>query len=137
MSDFLIDTCAALWMLADAGFRKESEEEYTRVLSSGGKAWVSPISAWEVGMLISKGRLNLSVAPGEWFRRLSSLPGHYKLEITETTLIASHFLPGTPPNDPMDRIIIATAREHGLRLVTRDRLILSYANAGHVQAMAC
>jgi PIN domain nuclease of toxin-antitoxin system len=46
-------------------------------------------------------------------------------------------LPGQPPNDPADRIIIATARESDMTIVTRDHLILDYARAGHVRAMAC
>ncbi len=52
-------------------------------------------------------------------------------------LIESSFLPGEPPADPADRIIIATAREFGMRIVTRDRAMLSYARAGHAEAIAC
>jgi PIN domain nuclease of toxin-antitoxin system len=37
----------------------------------------------------------------------------------------------------MDRIILATAREGGYRLVTRDKHLLAYADDGHVQAIAC
>jgi predicted nucleic acid-binding protein len=36
-----------------------------------------------------------------------------------------------------DRVIIATAREHGYRIMTRDRKILGYAEQGHVRAIAC
>jgi PIN domain nuclease of toxin-antitoxin system len=52
-------------------------------------------------------------------------------------LIASSFLPGAPPNDPADRIIAATAREHGYALVTRDRALLDYAEQGHIQSIVC
>jgi PIN domain nuclease of toxin-antitoxin system len=52
-------------------------------------------------------------------------------------LIASSFLPGKPPRDPTDRIIAATARELGALLVTRDRVLLEYGEAGHIAAMAC
>jgi PIN domain nuclease of toxin-antitoxin system len=51
-------------------------------------------------------------------------------EQTAGILVDSSFLPGSPPRDPMDRIVVATAREHGLRLVTRDCAILAYASAG-------
>jgi PIN domain nuclease of toxin-antitoxin system len=52
-------------------------------------------------------------------------------------LIASSFLPGDMPADPADRIIAATAREYELRLVTRDRLLLAYAESGYCRALAC
>ena len=44
-------------------------------------------------------------------------------------------LPGSPPADPADRMLIATARRRGLTLVTADRRILDYAAAGHVQVI--
>ena len=52
-------------------------------------------------------------------------------------LIASSFLPGSPPRGPADRIIAATARECGYQLVTRDSVLLDYAEQGHIQALAC
>jgi PIN domain nuclease of toxin-antitoxin system len=52
-------------------------------------------------------------------------------------LIASSFLPGSPPSDPIDRIIIATARENDLTLVTRDRKILAYGEAGYISVLKC
>jgi PIN domain nuclease of toxin-antitoxin system len=53
------------------------------------------------------------------------------------TLIESSFLPGEPPRDPADRIVLATARAHALPVMTRDRAILAYAEAGHVGAIPC
>jgi len=58
-------------------------------------------------------------------------------QLTPETLIASSFLPGRPPRDPVDRILIATAREYGLVLMTRDRGLLDYADQGHLEALAC
>jgi PIN domain nuclease of toxin-antitoxin system len=52
-------------------------------------------------------------------------------------LVESCGLPGTPPDDPADRIIIATARAHGLTIVTRDGAILKYAQLGYVKALRC
>ena len=53
------------------------------------------------------------------------------------TLVESSFLPGAPPRDPADRIILAAARSSGLQIVTRDRAILSYAEQGHAWALEC
>ena len=52
-------------------------------------------------------------------------------------LIASAFLPGTPPRDPADRIIAATARVFDLTLVTRDEELFQYGQAGHVLTIRC
>jgi PIN domain nuclease of toxin-antitoxin system len=52
-------------------------------------------------------------------------------------LIASSFLPGEPPRDPADRILLATARGLGATLITRDRLLLKYGENGGVSTIAC
>jgi PIN domain nuclease of toxin-antitoxin system len=52
-------------------------------------------------------------------------------------LMASATLPGTPPRDPADRIIAATARCYGHAIVTRDGELMPYAAAGHVHVIAC
>ena len=52
-------------------------------------------------------------------------------------MIAASFLPGTPPHDPMDRILRATARELAATLVTRDREMLAYGEKGNVSVLAC
>jgi PIN domain nuclease of toxin-antitoxin system len=54
-----------------------------------------------------------------------------------SVLVGSSFLPGPALRDPADRIIAATARTFDLRLMTRDRPLLEFASAGHVQAIAC
>jgi len=46
-------------------------------------------------------------------------------------------LPQLIHKDPIDRILIATARENDLTIITRDRAILSYGAAGHVRTLAC
>jgi PIN domain nuclease of toxin-antitoxin system len=52
-------------------------------------------------------------------------------------LIASSYLPGKLPKDPIDRIITATARELGATLMTRDRALLEYGKQGHVSVLEC
>ena len=58
-------------------------------------------------------------------------------ELSPDILIAASFLPGKPPNDPMDRILIATARELAATLVTRDRAVIAYGEQGNVSVLAC
>jgi PIN domain nuclease of toxin-antitoxin system len=64
-------------------------------------------------------------------------PGAFAAELTPEVLIASQELPGELHRDPADRILGATARQYGYRLLTRDKPLLAYAEAGHLQAIAC
>jgi PIN domain nuclease of toxin-antitoxin system len=95
------------------------------------------ISSWEIGLLVARGRLPLSMDPLAWFERLLEIPGVRLADISPRILVGSSFLPGRPPRDPMDRIILATAREGGYRVITRDRHMLSYADEGYVMALEC
>jgi PIN domain nuclease of toxin-antitoxin system len=99
--------------------------------------YVSPISAWELGLLVSRGRLTLLMPPARWFTHVLHTSGVQLADISPDVLISSSFLPGVPPNDPADRILAATAREHGYQLVTRDRLLLAYGEQGHIRMLPC
>jgi PIN domain nuclease of toxin-antitoxin system len=132
MSDLLLDTCALLWLAEGSEMAGEA-----RTAIAGGKLNVSPISVWEIANLARKNRLALASPVVRWFRQSLSLMAATLADLSVEILAGSCQLPGSPPSDPADRIIIATARENRLILVTRDRAILAYARAGHVRAMAC
>ena len=136
-SALLLDTCAAIWMAGGEPLSEEATQVLNASYGRGASVSISPISAWEIGLLAARGRLTLAVTPAAWFRRLLSIEEMRLEDLSVDALIASSFLPGTPPRDPADRMIIATAREAGLTIVTRDRLILDYARAGFVAAIAC
>jgi len=40
-----------------------------------------------------------------------------------------------PHGDPIDRLLMASARVHNLTLVTADEKILAYADQGHLKAL--
>jgi len=133
----LLDTCAAIWISAQEPMAAGAEEALARVRTLDETIFVSPITAWEIGLLVSGGRLNLQMTPERWFARLMQAPGLQLADMLPSVLIAASFLPGHPPRDPADRVLAATAREHGFQLVTRDRRLLEYAEHGHIQALAC
>jgi len=99
--------------------------------------YVSPITAWEVATLAARNRLQLSLSPEAWFDALLGFPGMRLAPMPPKVLIASAALPATPPKDPADRIIAATARTFGYVIITRDGELIPYALAGHVEAIAC
>lgn len=98
--------------------------------------FVSPISAWEIGQLAAKNRIVLSLEPRDWFRRALDA-GLTLAPMPPDVLIASSFLPTERLRDPADRIIAATARTFHYRLMTRDKPLLEFAEAGHLDAIAC
>lgn len=65
------------------------------------------------------------------------MPGIRPASFTPDIAIDSAQLPGDLHRDPGDRLLIATARHLAIPIVTRDRLILAYAEQGHVRAIAC
>ncbi|MEM8743523.1 MAG: type II toxin-antitoxin system VapC family toxin [Pseudomonadota bacterium] len=132
----LLDTCALLWLLEEADFDSETLEQ-VEASAQAANLWVSPVSAWEVGMLVARGQLVLSMPVQTWFDKIRELPGVKLADISPKVCIESANLPGTPPGDIADRLLIATSRSSGLRLVTRDPDILSYAGEGHIRAIRC
>lgn len=133
----LLDTCAAIWIATDASIAEEAIEALDQASDRGDTVHLSPMTAWEIGVLAAHGRLASPLDPRAFFRQLASVPNMSVADLSPEVLIQSSFLPGNPPKDPVDRIIIATAREADMIVVTRDRLILDYAKAGHVRALGC
>lgn len=137
MQPLLLDTCALIFMTEKARLAAAAVERLQVASEGGGVTYISPISAWEVGMLTSRGRLQLLIRPERWFANLFDVPGVRLADMSPDLLIASSYLPGKPPKDPTDRIIAATARELGATLITRDRALLDYGKQGHVAVLEC
>jgi PIN domain nuclease of toxin-antitoxin system len=132
MTDLLLDTCAVLWLANGEPLAAEA-----RSAIADRNVHVSPISAWEIANLVRKSRIALTLPTTNWFRQTTERMQASTPELTVEILAGSCELPGSPPSDPADRIIIATARETNLMVVTRDREILAYSKAGHVRTLAC
>jgi len=137
MQPVLLDTCAVIWLAQGDKLTESAVELLNEITETGGETYVSPISAWEIGQLVSRNRLQLLTTPQKWFARLFEAPNVRLAEMSPDLLIASSFLPGKSPRDPADRIVVATARDLGATLLTRDRALLDYGSQGHVNVVAC
>lgn len=137
MQPLLWDTCAAIWICEKARLSQPAIDVMGAAYREGVPSYVSPITAWEIGMLVARGRLQLLIRPERWFANLFEVPGVRLADMSPDLLVASSFLPGKPPRDPNDRIIAATARDLGATLITRDRALLDYGEQGHMAVVEC
>jgi PIN domain nuclease of toxin-antitoxin system len=132
MSDLLLDTCAVLWLASGIEL---SDNVRNAVVDC--KLNVSPITVWEIANLVREKKIVLAMPVAKWFRQTVDLMEATLPELTVDILAGSCELPGAPPGDPADRIIIATARESSMVVMTRDKEILAYSRAGYVRTLAC
>jgi PIN domain nuclease of toxin-antitoxin system len=134
----LLDTCAAIWvgnrdLLAAAALRA------IRAAAARAELLISPITGWEIGLAarLRGNPLILLPTPQAWLADLLARPGVRVAPLPPKVALGASYLPGQLHRDAADRLLIATARELGVPLVTRDQRILAYAAQGHVQAIAC
>lgn len=137
MSDagLVIDTHVWLWLEADPDRLGKPARARIEQAARAGRLWVSVMSVWEIGMLVAKDRIRLSMPVDEWVRQASATPGMQMLGVIPEIALESTRLPDAPHGDPVDRLLIASARVHNLTLVTADEKILAYAEQGHLKAL--
>lgn len=129
----LLDTHYWIWLETGAAERfagtllKSIESAAAR-----GALLVSVMSVWEVGMLEAKGRIQLHCSCSQWVRDALATPGLQQAPLTAEIALDSTRLPDWAHGDPIDRILVATARSTGARLVTADKKLIEYGRAGHV-----
>ena len=85
-------------------------------------------------MLVSKGRLSLTMPVRDWLEKALSMPGLSILPLTAEIAADSCFLPGNFHGDPADRLITASCRSCEATLITMDQPILDYSLEGWVRA---
>jgi PIN domain nuclease of toxin-antitoxin system len=89
-----------------------------------GEVAVCAMSFWEAALLQARGRLELPAAAGEWRGQLLAA-GLVELPVDGNAAIRAVGLGGLP-NDPIDRLIVATALHHGAALLTADERLLGW-----------
>ena len=126
---YLLDTCALIWLVN--GDSQLSPQAIRLCADPENQLFVSAASAWEIALKAAGRKLSLPLPAEAWWRRsldhheLEELPITSRIAIAAATLEAIH-------NDPFDRVVIATAAEHGLRILTPDRVISRYRIVGVV-----
>ncbi len=128
---YLLDTHAWLWGVL--GEAKLGPRARRAVASAAERTQIglAAISLKEAAWLLAHHRIVLSTPAGgwpDWLRDAASAPGLEVLPLTVEVAIASEQLPASFPKDPADRLIVATARLHGLTLITADDALRAQAH---------
>lgn len=122
----VLDTHAWIWWVSSPEFLSETAKQVIDEAVTERNIFISSISAWEVAILVSRGRLKLTMSPGDWVAASEALPFFDFVPVSNSIAIKSVRLPGVLHNDPADRIIIATTISLGAVLVTKDEKIRNY-----------
>jgi PIN domain nuclease of toxin-antitoxin system len=122
----LLDTHILIWWQLD---RPELPEKYRTVLEAAEaeqeKFSLSVISLWEIAKLESSKRIQVLGSIDTWLEELESHSSVEILPLSSRIILESTRLGGRFHKDPADQLIAATARCHGLKLVTVDERIRS------------
>jgi PIN domain nuclease of toxin-antitoxin system len=124
----LLDTVTWLWRASDP---KRLSSRARRLIDESERILVSAISVWEVAMLVAKRRIQLDRPVEQWVDIALALPGIQLASLEPAIAVRSTRLPGEFHPDPADRIIVATALENAVPILTPDERIRSYP---HVQS---
>jgi PIN domain nuclease of toxin-antitoxin system len=118
----ILDTCALLWLASGA---KRLSRSALQQINQAPAVYVSAISGFEVAIKVAKGKLELPLAPQEWFEQVVTHHGLAVLPLDLDTCIVAAELPPFH-NDPCDRFIIAAAKLQELPVVTTDDQFAPY-----------
>jgi len=133
MTPHLVDTHVLVWMMEANPRLSSAARGIIRETAANDGLFVSAITPWEIGLLVSKNRLILDTDVQLWIDRALSLPGIILQPLLPAIAVASTRLPWEMHPDPADRILVATARHIGATLITADQLLLQYAAQGFLR----
>jgi PIN domain nuclease of toxin-antitoxin system len=117
----LLDTHIWLWSLL------APENLTARVAKAlelkANELWLSPISAWELLVLVDKKRISLNTDVAAWVSEAMRRVPFHEAPLTHEIALETRRI-ALPHRDPADRFLAATARVLGLTLVTADSRLL-------------
>jgi len=122
--NFLADACA---LIAFHGFGGQTMSAAGKVAMSHGDVLVSPVTVWEISRKVAIGKLARPSPSGydgslaEWLRQLGyrAMPLNWDDCERANTLPMYH-------KDPMDRMLIATALDRAMTVITDDQVFGQY-----------
>lgn len=121
LSTLLLDSHVLHWWSAESG---QLSERASKAIAEADELAVAAISWFELAWLADHERIHLTIPARSWLERLATLVR--TAHITPAIAATAVSLPSSFPGDPADRLIYATAIEHGWQLITKDRKLRSH-----------
>ena len=123
----VLDTHALLWWISNPDrIPPKARRLLDKSVADNATVSASSISAWEIAMLIRRGRLELTMPADAWIANVEELPWLTFVPVDNRIALRSVHLEGFVHRDPADRIIVATALTLNATLVTADDRLRSY-----------
>jgi PIN domain nuclease of toxin-antitoxin system len=119
--NLLLDTHIWIWSLLDA--KRLTRRVLKALASEENELWLSPISVWELTILVAKKRLVLNLNVERWLDEALHKAPMKEAPLTHEIARISHSI-RLPHQDPADRFIAATAVVLDLTLVSADDRML-------------
>jgi PIN domain nuclease of toxin-antitoxin system len=125
----LLDTHVWIWS-ADGDTRRVGPKSRSMLLKAEAREAirVSPVTIFELTALHTSGRLRLSRSLEQWVGDSLDTAGVRIAELTPSVAIDAGSIPRNALADPLDRLLVSTARQLEAVFVTADRHILEYAS---------
>jgi PIN domain nuclease of toxin-antitoxin system len=121
--NLLLDTHVWIWSLLEPDRLRPNIA--VALENPANDLWLSPISVWELLILVEKGRVVLECDPAKWLKRVLNKIPFKEAPLNHQVAIESRRM-DLPHQDPGDRFLAATALVYNLTLVTADeRLMVS------------
>src|SRR5437660_8274641 len=98
---------------------KLSRRAIRQIEQAGNELWFSPLSIWELVLLREKRRISLNQSVARWFQETIGRASLHEAAMTADVALESEAAV-LPYADPVDRLLVATARVHDLTLLTAD-----------------
>jgi PIN domain nuclease of toxin-antitoxin system len=124
-SSVVLDTHVVLWWQAQSS---QLSTKARRRIEQATSRLVSPVTFWELAMLIEKGRVRLDRPTSAWVNDFLATDRVAVWELTATMAVAAGELEGFH-GDPADRMIVASAIAADVPLLTKDAKIREWAKS--------
>ncbi len=122
MGRYLLDTHTAIWYFnGDNALSKTAKET---ILPLSNQIYLSIISAWEIAIKLSIGKLDIDGSTADFINDAES-SGFIFLPIKPSHLTVLESLPMIH-RDPFDRLLIATALDEQMSFISADKNIAQY-----------
>lgn len=123
MRTVLLDTHVIHWWSAEP---QRVSAAARKALDQAEELAVAAVSWYELAWMAENERIVVNIPIRSWLEGLAAQLR--TIPISPAIAAAAAALPSSFPGDPADRLIYATAVEHDLRLVSKDRAIRGHAH---------